>query len=182
MTVTRRKTRSRNAKRGSNINHQGQDNRKKNKAQELGCLGQHDDPRSEPESESESENNESESESENELVETRNGWELTVYDLKPIPKRMPKTTSDVYDLDLRLNNLDDQARVRKITRRIIFSRQKFISPYMRLERYDRPKQISPKTTPFKLLKELSWTGAHTNQVEMAIRWNTYSKEVEKTLK
>ena len=109
-------------------------------------------------------------------------WGLTLEDLKPRPKRMPRTPSEVYDQDLRLDNLDDRARVRKVTREIIFPRQKFIPTCNREKKYDHPEEIKPRTMPFKVLKSLSWTGPNTDQVEMAIRWNTYSREVEKTLR
>ena len=109
-------------------------------------------------------------------------WNLTVDDLKPRPKNMPKTQEEVYNKNLRLINLDDRARVRKITRDILFPKQKFVCPEERKEFYDCPKEIVKGTVQFKLLKKLSWTGKNTNQVEMAIRWNTYSKEVEKTLR
>ena len=109
-------------------------------------------------------------------------WNLSLDDLKPRPKEMPKKPSQVYDQNLRLINLDDRARVRKIARELIFPKQKFISPEDRTEEYDRPKKIVRGTLQYKLMKNLSWTGPNTNQVELAIRWNTYSKEVEKTLK
>jgi len=109
-------------------------------------------------------------------------WNLTIDDLKPRPKNMPKTQQEVYNKGLRLINLDDRARVRKVTRDLLFPKQKFVSPEERKEYYDCPKEIVKGSVQYKLLKKLSWTGKKTNQVEMAIRWNTYSKEVEKTLK
>jgi hypothetical protein len=109
---------------------------------------------------------------------------LTVSQLNSETKSLPTSVQQVYDLRVTLKDPASQLiQVRKITRESIFPKMKFVSNKNRDAVFDRPPVIQPKTVQFCLLEKLAWLGegGYIPQVDSAIRWNTYSKEVERTL-
>ncbi len=109
---------------------------------------------------------------------------LTLSQLNSETKRLPMSVQQVYDLRVTLKDPASQLiQVRKITRESIFPKMKFVSNKNRDAVFDRPPVIQPKTVQYCLLDKLAWLGegGYVPQIDSAIRWNTYSKEVERTL-
>ena len=99
-------------------------------------------------------------------------------------KKMPKTVGDVYDGDVKYEEPTDLALVRKKTREVIFPKTKFVGSKNRTRNFDYPQQFRQKTIPYVLLQSVGYVGGHSEKtdVERAIFWNTYRKEVEKTMR
>ena len=97
-------------------------------------------------------------------------------------KRWPSAVEDVYVGNYRLESMLDLVTVRKTTRDVVFPRSKFITSVSRRSKFDEPKKIEPKTIPFVILQKLGWLRNMENEVNKAVLWNTYSREVERTLR
>ena len=103
---------------------------------------------------------------------------LCTYDLEEMHLKMPASVADVYndhvEVKGRTGNL---TQVRKLVRSVIFPKMKFVTNEAT---FSQPAHISEKSVQHDFLVGMNWHENNTD-VDKALRWNTYSTDVGKTL-
>jgi hypothetical protein len=93
---------------------------------------------------------------------------LCTYDLEEMHLKMPASVADVYNDHVKVKGrMGNLTQVRKLVRSVIFPKMKFVT-------------IPNKSVQNDFLVGMNWDENNTD-VDKALRWNTYSADVGKTL-
>ena len=93
---------------------------------------------------------------------------------------LAQSVTQVFQRDIKMKSNDhNRSEVRRITRNHVFRKMKFVSDCLDFEKPSAEVMSNPGPQRL-LLEELGWFEGYSD-VEKAIRWNTYSKEVGRSL-
>ena len=103
---------------------------------------------------------------------------LRTYDLEEGHFKMPVSVADVYNDHVKVKGrTGNLTQVRKLVRSVIFPKMKFVTNEAT---FSQPAHISEKSVQHDFLVGMNWHENNTD-VDKALRWNTYSTDVGKTL-
>ena len=103
---------------------------------------------------------------------------LRTYDLEEGHFKMPVSVADVYNDHVKVKGrMGNLTQVRKLVRSVIFPKMKFVTNEAT---FSQPAHISEKSVQHDFLVGMNWHENNTD-VDKALRWNTYSTDVGKTL-
>ena len=92
--------------------------------------------------------------------------------------KMPVSVADVYNDHVKVKGrTGNLTQVRKLVRSVIFPKMKFVTNEAT---FSQPAHISEKSVQHDFLVGMNWHENNTD-VDKALRWNTYSTDVGKTL-